>query len=47
LKNATTYIFKNGLEDWMVLFFYADFFNYIWIPILYSYYLIMLLIMFG
>jgi hypothetical protein len=29
LKNATTYIFKNGLEDWMVLFFYADFFNYI------------------
>lgn len=47
LKNATTYIFKNGLEDWMVLFFYADFFNYIWIPILYTYYIIMFVIMFG
>ena len=47
LKNSTTYIFKNGLEDWMVLFFYADFFNYIWIPVLYTYYLLLLMVMFG
>jgi len=47
LKNATTYIFKNGLEDWMVLFFYADFFNYLWLGIIYAYYAFFLLILFG